>query len=146
MSVERVERLERVADDAVLEALRLGDVVVDEYRELTGLDDAAGFELDQRVVVTAHLVAAAVHETTRVAHDLEDVTDLVVADDDPVRALGLQTVEAAEGDVAHPAHMIRAHLIRLLDVRVRGAARHWAASGAGDREQVPVRSASRPCR
>lgn len=60
------------------------------------------------------------------ARDIEGVTDLVVAYDNPLGAGWVKAVEPAERYVTHPDDMVGPDLIRLLNFRVGNSSRHLA--------------------
>lgn len=115
MSVEQVERLECVADDAVLEVLSFVDVFIVQDGKGAFLDDRVISEVAKFVIVEARFLAEFVYVTTRWAGDLKEFADVVLADENVNLTVGMQALKSLEHYVPHVLDMGGAHLIGLFD-------------------------------
>ena len=90
MAIEEFERLESVADDALLEFFRFADVIVVQDREFTLPDDGV---VTQFVVVKLALFAVLVDVSTGGARDFKEFADFVFADEKEILAVGVEAVK-----------------------------------------------------
>lgn len=109
VTIEIVDRLQCIADDAKFVQMRFFNVVIVQNREVTLLKNLVATFVYQLVVIELGLTTSYMSVPALWAGDLEILNvDFIVSDGDKISAFRIQALEAAENDISHSLNAVRA--------------------------------------